>query len=422
MPDPHAQEALALMTAFAERTGLTSDRPRQRYLWTDAFAVCNLLGLARSTGEACYTALALQLIDQVHHTLGRHREDDARSGWISGLTDAEGEAHPTRGGLRIGKALPERGPDEPYDEALEWDRDGQYFHYLAKWMHALDQAARATGRPQLNLWARELAQSAQHAFTYQPAGETAPRMVWKMSIDLQRPLVPSMGQHDPLDGYIACLELRATAAALAGAAEGPDLTAETRRYAEMIEGGEWATADPLGIGGLLSDAYRVEQLMQRCAPTHPSPRRSVVVAATAALQPRPVPCGRKPGSRPYGELLETLLASAFTGLRHYAQSGELQLPAEYRLAFRELGLAIGLHTVERMRQAAEMGQASFSPEAQTLLQALLRHVPVGRAIESFWLDPGHRRASTWAEHRDINEVMLATSLAPEGFLVLFDGT
>ena len=44
--------ASALMTAFAERTGITSDRPQRRYLWTDAFAVCNFLGLARETGDA----------------------------------------------------------------------------------------------------------------------------------------------------------------------------------------------------------------------------------------------------------------------------------------------------------------------------------------------------------------------------------
>jgi hypothetical protein len=36
----------------------------------------------------------------------------------------EGEAHPTQGGLRIGKALPERRVDEPFDEQLEWERAG----------------------------------------------------------------------------------------------------------------------------------------------------------------------------------------------------------------------------------------------------------------------------------------------------------
>jgi hypothetical protein len=89
-------------------------------------------------GEPHYGELALRLVDQVHHVLGRHRPEDPRTGWISGLPEAEGEAHPTRGGLRIGKPLPERSAEGPFDERLEWDRDGQYFHYLTKWMHALE--------------------------------------------------------------------------------------------------------------------------------------------------------------------------------------------------------------------------------------------------------------------------------------------
>src|SRR5262245_36756552 len=103
------------MLCFADRTGLASDHSGRRYLWTDAFAVCNFLGLARDTGEQRFDALAFRLIERVHSTLGRHREDDRRHGRISGLTDAEGQAHPTLGGLRIGKGLPERDPIEPVD-------------------------------------------------------------------------------------------------------------------------------------------------------------------------------------------------------------------------------------------------------------------------------------------------------------------
>ena len=97
------------MLAFAERTGLASGRPSQRYLWTDAFAVCNFLGLRDATGEERYAELALRLVDDVHWMLGRHRSDDLRRGWISGLGEDGGAAHPTRGGLRIGKELPEQG-------------------------------------------------------------------------------------------------------------------------------------------------------------------------------------------------------------------------------------------------------------------------------------------------------------------------
>jgi hypothetical protein len=390
MPDPRIDEAIALMNNFAERTGLASEQPRRRYLWTDAFAVCNYLGLARTSGKRGYAERALQLVDQVHHTLGRHRDDDRRSGWISGLSEHDGERHPTRGGLRIGKGMLERGSREPFDERLEWDRDGQYFHYLTKWMHALDQVTRSTQQPRFNAWARELARSAFDAFTYLPSPAWGPRrMHWKMSIDLTRALVPSMGQHDPLDGYISNLQLRATAAALPQPAVGPNLEDETHQYATMLKQGELATADPLGLGGLLIDAYRVQQLMQQ-------------------------------GALPDAQLLNRLLDATLTGLQYYTQGGELQLPAKHRLAFRELGLAIGLHAVERMRQAAdhESKHPTTSPRLRAQLQALMHYLPLRDEIEATWRDPEQQRAATWTEHQDINEVMLATSLAPDGFLVL----
>ena len=87
--------------------------------------------------------------------------DDARKGWLSGLSEKGGDAHFTRGGLRIGKPLPERQPAEPPDRELEWDQDGaqllrrssvhdplpninpgQYLHYLTKWMQTLAAMAR----------------------------------------------------------------------------------------------------------------------------------------------------------------------------------------------------------------------------------------------------------------------------------------
>ena len=44
--------ASSLMSDFLERTGVTSARPQRRYLWTDAFAVCNLLALGRPGATA----------------------------------------------------------------------------------------------------------------------------------------------------------------------------------------------------------------------------------------------------------------------------------------------------------------------------------------------------------------------------------
>jgi hypothetical protein len=197
-----------IMMEFARETGFSPARkfPR-RYLWTDAFGVCNFLGSYDQTGQKTFLDLALRLVDQVHQTLGRHREDDSRRGWISGLGEQEGEGHPTRGGLRIGKGLNERGPRDPYDESLEWDMDGQYYHYLTKWMHALHRASGATGDLTYHAWAIELAKTAHAKFVYTSSPGRPKRMYWKMSIDLSRPLVPSMGHHDPLDGFVTYSEL-----------------------------------------------------------------------------------------------------------------------------------------------------------------------------------------------------------------------
>jgi len=371
------------MLGFAERTGLSGGLPPRRYLWTDAFAVCNFLALERATGETRYRELALRLVGQVHHTLGRHRADDARQGWISGLGEHEGEAHPTRGGLRIGKEMPERAPDQAFDENLEWERDGQYFHYLTRWMHALDQLSRATGDAHFNRWARELAASAHRAFIAPPSARGPRRMCWKMSIDLARVLVPSMGQHDPLDGYITALQLCATAERLPQPAGGPDLRAALHDFAAIAARGGWESADPLGIGGLLADAGCMAQLAQE-------------------------------GAVDDEGLLERLLAAARAGLDAYALGGQLNDPAQHRLAFRELGLAIGLHAVTLIARE----HAPAGPAARAELDALLRHVPLGNGIESFWCNPAHRAGSAWRAHRDINEVMLATRLLPGGFLLL----
>jgi hypothetical protein len=400
LPDPRIIQAASLMEGFAERTGLTSAVPQKRYLWTDAFAVCNFLGLARATGDERYRELALRLVDRVHHTLGRHRPDDPRQGWISGLDEAGGEEHPTRGGLRIGKELPERGPHDPFDDRLEWDRDGQYFHYLTRWMHALDLVARTTGEARFNRWARELATAAHDAFTLDPP-RGRPRMVWKMSIDLERPLVASMGMHDPLDGLVTAIELDGTAAAFRGADTGPDLRRAATRYAAMIEGQDLTTTDPLGLGGLLMDANRLDGLLRN----EGSERATIL------------------GPESMRALRLHLLESALVGLAGYVGHSDLGRPASVRLGFREIGLAIGLEAVEAMANAAAnerspAGDTAVHSRTAATLERLAQFVPVGDRIEAFWLAPENRAAATWRDHLDINEVMLATRLEPRGCLSL----
>ena len=325
------ETAAALMTEYIERT----TRTRSRYLWNDALAVCNLLALGNVGG-------ARKLVELVHRRLGTHHDP----------------AHPTLGGLRIGKPLPERREDEPFDENLEWDRDGQYFHYLTKWMQALDQLARVTKEPRYARWSRELADVAFRRFVYD-AGPRK-RMYWKMSVDLRRPLVTSMGHHDPLDGYVTCLQLAATASALEN--DHHALIEATVAYRRMISLRDLATSDPLGLGGLLVDAYRLTQLDLD------------------------------------GELRDALLDAARVGLDQTLARGELMLPANYRLAFRELGLAIGLAAmpVKGLRHATE----------------------IAAEIRDFWSAAENRAARSYRDHQDINDVMLATSLVPEGYVVL----
>ncbi|MCF8050209.1 MAG: hypothetical protein K9L59_03160 [Desulfobacterales bacterium] len=378
----------AIMSDFAKSTGLSDGKtaPR-RYLWTDAFAVCNFLGLFQRTGERRWQQQALDLVEQVHLELGRHRSDDERSGWISGLSEQEGRSRPTQGGLRIGKPLNERRPGEPYDDRLEWDRDGQYYHYLTKWMHALDQLSRFGNDPACNEWAVALAKAAHAGFVYTlPDGSR--RMYWKMSIDLSYMLVPQMGQHDPLDGLITYTQLQATAAELAKAPV-RTLDAEISEMAEICREMTWETDDPLGIGGLLCDAFRVVQLMIK-------------------------------GRLQAVGLLNDILDAARRGLGAFPVRRLLNLPAKDRLAFRELGMAIGLHALEKMDKAVRENPDSPVGDAAVMdrIERLLPYAEWGESLEAFWLEPENQKTAGWTDHLDINRVMLATSLLPAGYLEL----
>jgi hypothetical protein len=379
--------AKEIMQHFANVTGLVGNaKTARRYLWTDAFAVCNYLELYRQSQDERWRELALRLVDQVHHVLGRHRPDSSRSGWISGLGEEEGERHPTRGGLRIGKRLNERMPDEFPDERLEWDRDGQYYHYLTKWMHALHCVTMVTGEQKYLTWAIELAQAAHRGFSYTPLTEEGKRLYWKMSIDLSRPEAQSMGQHDPLEGLVTCCELRA-AAKRSGGGEFAGLDREIEELDAMCRDRDWETDDTLGIGGLLCDAFRIAQLMT---------------------------AGELNGS----PLLQQSLDAALVGLDAVRAGGQLDLSGRFRLAFRELGMSIGLKGMAQFREVNEAGRQGFeNPSAlRERLELVAPYLPLAQKIEEFWLDPTSQETGTWNEHREINMVMLGTSLVPEVFL------
>ena len=62
-----------------------------------------------------------------------------------------------------------------------------------------------------------------------------------------------MGQHDPLDGLITYVQLKI-------AMGGPALEDEIGEMTVLCRGKDWTTNDPLGIGMLLADAYRIMQM------------------------------------------------------------------------------------------------------------------------------------------------------------------
>ena len=379
-----------IMSGFAERTGLAEGcGPPRRYLWTDAFAVCNFLELYRESGDGRFLRDALKLVEQVHYVLGRHREDDPRRGWISGLSETEGELHPTRGGLRIGKERNERRPDERLDNREEWDRDGQYFHYLTKWMHALDRVARVTGEARYHRWAVELVQAAHAGFAHVSPGEGRKRLYWKMSIDLSRPLIPSMGQHDPLDGLITYQQLQAETGRFGADGGKQDLGNEIAEMTMACEGMSWRTVDPLGIGGLLTDVCRVAQLV--------------------VLE-----------NLPESERLASLLNDSVVSLGNWVHTDPLSEPLPRRLAFRELGLSIGLVAVGKTRDLVAGNPGSFPNhlELEEKLANLALCLPWREEIEEFWLRPSNQQSRGWQDHQEINCIMLATALAPDTFLML----
>ena len=363
------QEAQRIMDDFSVRTGLIGDKgdSSRRYLWTDAFAVQTLFGLGRVNNEQAYVDRAVKLIDMVHDKLGHFHPDDEREGWIVGLAEEAGWDHPTAGGLRIGKKLPERKASEPYNESLEWERDGQYFHYLTRWVNALLKAGQQTGVKKYEHWAAELLVAA-HKFVDKSRGRL--RMYWKMSVDLSRPLIDNQGAHDPLEGLI-CAESVMKAA--------PEKAEELWSFSEdmrqLCRGQDWYTTDDLGIGSLLLNAIRTLDLEQEKLPEEVQPVH--------------------------------LFTNILEGLESHAQSYNKNRSASQRLAFRECGLSLGLRAME--------GLDVIPPEIKDLYKQLELYFPLANEIEDFWRNPQNLQSSTWSGHLDINEVSLASSLTAKSF-------
>ena len=165
------------------------------------------------------------------------------------------------------------------------------------------------------------------------------------------------------------------------------LSHATEALFALCEHGQWATDDPLGVGGLLFDACRLCQLLGQ------ENRREL-------------------------RLLEDVMQGSGDGLMIMLKTGYLKRPARHRLAFRELGLAIGLRAVPIIANEFQNERNAFGsrPSALRLIDLLLPYERLSNELIDFWLPYAEDPDESWKAHQDINEVMLASALAPSTFL------
>lgn len=178
-----------------------------------------------------------------------------------------------------------------------------------------------------------------------------------------------MGLHDALDGLITFRELQHASWKKRPTLEVADLISAIESLSKLCRKSDWTTTDPLGIGGLLFDACRLSQLT---------------------------------GGDADQELLGQLTDASEKSLRAFLASRSLRRSSSQRLAFRELGLAIGLMAAPTIIDRARGTRDQYRSLADQIVDA--------------WLPLAHSPDELWQAHRDINDVMLATALGPGTFL------
>ena len=120
-------------------------------------------------------------------------------------------------------------------------------------------------------------------------------------------------------------------------------------------------------------------------------------------------------------MLKSLLEDIDISLQVFIKHNTLNLSAKDRLAFRELGLAIGLSAIPLMQTSINQNTERFKHINQLtiLLTQILRFYPLCDFIKVFWSESKNRTVNSWTEHADINNVMLATCLAPDSYLKIY---
>ena len=259
-----------------------------------------------------------------------------------------------------------------------WSGTGRsVFHYLTKWMHLLSGGLRH-GQLQICSVGRR---AGTEIFP-----SLCPQARWRLLEDEHRSLKTARpaGLHDASDGYITLLgETQHALATIQDHPEGDDLTPAIETLSALCQHKDWTTwpCGPLFDGG---------------TPLPINWRQSTDIRLL------------EEEARRHG-LAALLLASRY-----------LDRPTAHRLAFRELGLAIG-----RARC-----RSSPDDQRQQLVRILLiaqdHRVPsaiwsLGEHIIGVWLPQANHQDESWRAHEDINDVMLATALIPNMVLSVGDG-
>eukprot|EP01084_Bolivina_argentea_P003326 6241_1 len=310
------------------------EKKKPRYLWTDAFGVVNYLTLYVYTKDETYLTQAQTLVSTVHDTLGYTRDGQKRLGHAT-------DEHPTLCGLRIGKLG---------DESSSMDGDGQYFHYLTKWMFALNRLTVITEQDTYNTWAIEMAKHVFERFVNVKKG----RMCWKMNIGLDRILVPSEGNLDPYDGYVTYRLLQETAN------DANVLSEEIKVFKGMVDRkvSYYNSNDTLDLGEACWLAHWFVD--------------SEEWAARMAVK-------------------------SMNNLNGLKESGEFKRSAYFRLAFREFGTAIGTQALYCNSDSLKRIKYLSEPWHNEIVPELL----------SFW-----KKKGIYARDRDITPIMYCSSLIP----------
>ncbi|KAI1043213.1 hypothetical protein LB505_006097 [Fusarium chuoi] len=194
----------------------------------DSFGVLSFITLCEETTDNKDFALAKRLVQTVHDILDRTRDGASR---LPGATDAE----PLKGGLRIGN-----------ERAKGSDGDGQYHHSLTLWMFALNRLSWATQDASFNGLAIQLAKATHPKFSFQSSGGL--KMVWKISMDMEKVLIPTEGYLDVTTGSVVFRMLQETA--VQQGRKSQFIERQSSEYEKFMpqKGSMYLSGDPLDLG------------------------------------------------------------------------------------------------------------------------------------------------------------------------------